>query len=139
MPSGYTKMAIKVSGTTVIDDSRNFTAENVRLNGSTSGFVELEAPATAANNTLVLPNGNGTDGQVLTTDGNGNLSWEEAVAGATGAGNDRVFFENGQVVTTSYTIGNNGTTVKNAMSAGPITVNPGVTVTIPPGQAWTIV
>lgn len=47
----------------------------LRLNGSTSGYTELSAPAAAGNNTLVLPTGNGTAGQVLTTDGLGALSW----------------------------------------------------------------
>jgi hypothetical protein len=48
---------------------------SVRLNGSTSGYVELDAPAVAGNNTLVLPTGNGSDGNILGTDGAGNLSW----------------------------------------------------------------
>lgn len=55
-------------------------------------------------------------------------------AGATGAGGDEVFFENGQNVTTSYTI----TAGKNAISAGPITINVGVTVTVPAGSTWSI-
>ena len=49
---------------------------SLRLNGSTSGYVELDAPATAGSNTLVLPNGNGTSGQYLQTDGSGALSWQ---------------------------------------------------------------
>ena len=48
----------------------------IRLNGQTSGYVELEAPATAGSNTLVLPTGNGTSGQYLQTDGSGGLSWQ---------------------------------------------------------------
>ena len=55
--------------------------------------------------------------------------------GPTGAGGDGVFFENGQTVTTSYTI----TTNKNAMSAGPVTINGGVSVTIPSGSVWTVI
>jgi len=47
----------------------------LRLNGATSGYVEIDAPATAGSNTLVLPNGNGTNGQYLQTDGSGGLSW----------------------------------------------------------------
>jgi hypothetical protein len=47
----------------------------LRLNGSTSGYVEIDAPATAGSNTLVLPNGNGTNGQYLQTNGSGGLSW----------------------------------------------------------------
>jgi len=47
----------------------------LRLNGSTSGYVEIDAPATAGSNTLVLPTGNGTAGQFLQTNGSGALSW----------------------------------------------------------------
>lgn len=47
----------------------------IRLNGQTSGYVELEAPATAGSNTLVLPTNNGTSGQYLQTNGSGGLSW----------------------------------------------------------------
>lgn len=55
--------------------------------------------------------------------------------GATGGGSDDVFYENGQTVTSNYTL----TTSKNAMSAGPITINSGITVTVPSGQSWVIV
>jgi len=54
--------------------------------------------------------------------------------GATGGGSDQVFVENGQTVTTNYTI----TTNNNAMSTGPITVNSGITVTIPSGSRYVI-
>ena len=50
----------------------------LRLNGSTSGYTEIDAPAVAGSNTLVLPTGNGTSGQVLTTNGSGVLSWAGA-------------------------------------------------------------
>ena len=45
------------------------------------------------------------------------------------------FYENEDVVATSYTITNG----LNAMSAGPITINSGVTVTVGDGEAWTVV
>ena len=47
----------------------------LKLNGSSSGYTAIDAPAAAGSNTLVLPTTNGTSGQVLKTDGNGNLSW----------------------------------------------------------------
>jgi hypothetical protein len=50
----------------------------VRLSGSTSGYTELAAPATAGNNALTLPTGNGNTGQVLSTNGSGALSWANA-------------------------------------------------------------
>jgi hypothetical protein len=53
---------------------------SIRLKGSTSGYVELEAAATSSNNTLTLPNGNGTSGQYLQTNGSGALSWQTVTA-----------------------------------------------------------
>jgi len=47
----------------------------LRLNGSTSGYTEIDAPAVAGSNTLVLPTGNGSSGQYLQTNGSGTLSW----------------------------------------------------------------
>ena len=55
--------------------------------------------------------------------------------GATGGGSDQVFVENGQTVTTNYTI----TTNNNALSTGPITVNSGVTVTVPTGSRYVVI
>jgi hypothetical protein len=47
----------------------------LRLNGSTSGYVEIDAPAVAGSNTLTLPTGNGSADQVLSTNGSGALSF----------------------------------------------------------------
>lgn len=55
--------------------------------------------------------------------------------GATGGGNDQIFFQNGLNVTTDYTI----TTDNNAGTFGPVSVNAGVTVTVPTGSVWTVV
>lgn len=60
--------------------------------------------------------------------------WGQIGGGATGAGGDEVFIENKLIVTTNYTL----TTGKNAMSTGPITINSGVTVTVPSSQRWVI-
>ena len=48
---------------------------------------------------------------------------------------NRNFYENDKTITADYTV-NSG---KNAMTAGPITINSGVTVTVPSGSVWTIV
>lgn len=61
-------------------------------------------------------------------------AWGSVGGGATGAGGDEVFIENGTTVTTSYTLSTN----KNAMSVGPITVNSGVGVTVPTGARWVV-
>ena len=55
--------------------------------------------------------------------------------GATGTGTDTTFLNFGQTVTGSYSI----PASTNSLSAGPITVNSGQTVTIPSGSNWTIV
>jgi hypothetical protein len=60
--------------------------------------------------------------------------WGQLGGGATGGGNDKVFVENSQTITTNYTI----TSGKSAMSTGEITVNSGVTVTLPTGSRWVI-
>lgn len=62
-------------------------------------------------------------------------AWSSVGGGATGGGADAVFLENGNTVTTSYTL----TTNKNAVSAGPVTINAGATVTVPSGASWVIV
>ena len=58
-------------------------------------------------------------------------------AGATGgnSGANAVFWENDQTITHDYTISTN----KNAGSFGPLTINNGVTVTVPNNSTWTIV
>ena len=61
-------------------------------------------------------------------------AWGSVGGGATGGGSDEIFIENGQTVTTNYTI----TTNKNAMSTGPITINSSITVTVPSGSNWVV-
>lgn len=61
-------------------------------------------------------------------------AWGGLGGGATGGGSDTVFQENSKTVTTSYTI----TPSKCASSVGPITVNSGVTVTVPSGSRWVV-
>lgn len=67
-------------------------------------------------------------------EGYNGASWG-TLGGATGGGNDQIFYENGQNVTTDYTIAS----TKNGMSAGPITIDDGVTVTVPDNSSWVIV
>ena len=93
---------------------------------TTTGDIIYEAsPTTAAR----LPIG--TTGQVLTVAA-GIPAWSAAPSSnITTLG----LYENSATIAANYTIG----TGNNAMSAGPITVNTGVTVTVPTGSTWTIV
>ena len=104
---------------------------------NSSHYIGLQAPANIANNfVLTLP---ATDtsvaGYALISDGSGTLSWGAAGAGAQGAGNDEIFWENDQTITQNYEITNG----KNAGSFGPITIQSGVTVTVNAGETWTVV
>jgi len=74
---------------------------------------------------------NTTTGQAEMYNG---TAWGSVGGGATGAGGDAVFQENSRTVTTNYTL----TTGKSASTVGPITVNSGVTLTIPSGERLVI-
>jgi hypothetical protein len=104
------------------------TAGNQNTSGTSGGFT--------AGNASNLNSGTLPDARFPSTlpavDGS-NLTGISA--GATGGGSDEVFYENDQTVTTNYTITNG----KNAMAAGPITINSGVTVTVGSGETLTIV
>ena len=52
-----------------------------------------------------------------------------------GATTNTVFYENDNSVDVNYSV----TSGKNAMSAGPIAIKSGITVTVPSGSFWTIV
>ena len=103
--------------------------------GNGSNYIALQAPAAIGSNiTLTLPNSDGCSGQAMVTKGSGTLSWANAGA-AKGGGTDAIFYENGQNVTSDYTISNG----QNAGSFGPITIDSGVTVTVGTGETWTVV
>lgn len=104
---------VLLSGTGVLDLPVGTTAE--RPGSPNSGMIRY-------NSTLGQFEGYGT-------------AWGTIGGGAKGGGSDDVFYENGQTVTTSYTL----TTNKNAVTAGPVSINSGATVTVPSGASWVIV
>ena len=69
-----------------------------------------------------------------TFEGYNGTAWTAVGGGATGGGADQIFVQNQQTVTTNYTI----TTNYNAMSTGPISINSGITVTVPSGSNWVV-
>lgn len=118
--------------------ARDFNEPNAFLNDGSLPLVTAKGDilvATAAGSVDNVPVG--SNGQTLVADSStaSGVKWAAAAAGAKGGGTDAIFWENDQTVTTNYTI----TTSKNAVTAGPVTVNSGVTVTIPSGSVWTIV
>jgi hypothetical protein len=138
---GYLKAAA-VAGTYAPLASPTFTG-NVTLQGASysssisstaTGWFGLPSGSTAQRGSPAGPSlrFNTTFSQFESFNG---TDWLALGQGATGGGGDQIFQENGQVVTQNYTIANG----KNAVSAGPITVNAGVTVTISAGSTWVIV
>ena len=86
-----------------------------------------------------FPTATGSSGQLLSTNGAGVLSYVDPPASATGGGTDKVVYENGTNITTNYTIGTSFGATANAGSFGPITIDAGVTLTIPSGSVYTVV
>jgi len=118
--------------------ARDFDEPNAFLNAGTLPLVTAKGDILAATTSGTVDNlALGTTGYVLTADSAEatGLKWALAAAGATGGGTDQVFYENDVAVTTSYTI----STDKNAMSAGPVDIESGATVTIPSGSVWSVV
>lgn len=68
-------------------------------------------------------------------EGYNGTAWGAVGSGATGGTGNQVIYENDQTVSADYTL----TAGKNGMSAGPITVNAGITLTIPTGATYTVV
>jgi len=67
-------------------------------------------------------------------EGYNGASWAQ-LGGAQGAGGDQIFWQNGNTVTTNYTI----PVGTNAGTFGPVAVGSGVTVTVSSGSVWSIV
>ena len=104
---------------------------------SGNGLVSISSNGTKV---ATFPTGQGNANQVLATDGGGVLSFvDQSGGGAVGGGTDKLFMENGTTMTTNYTIGTEFGATCNALSAGPITINAGIVLTIPSGSVYTVV
>ena len=130
-PSSATSGAVTLAGTLAIaNGGTGQTTANAAYNAlspmTTTGDIEYRNGSSVATRLPI-----GTTGQVLTVAA-GVPSW------ATAAGSNITtlgLYENSATIGADYTIG----TGNNAMSAGPITVSTGFTVTVPTGSTWTIV
>jgi hypothetical protein len=89
-----------------------------------------QTTATAAFNALT-PSQTSNSGKYLTTNGSA-ASWAAVDAGASAGG---VIWENSLIISANYTL----TTSKNGFSVGPITINSGISVTVPSGQRWAVI
>jgi hypothetical protein len=82
---------------------------------------------------LKYPTTDGTAGQVVSTDGAGNLAWSNSGGSIAGAG--------GAILINNTTIGVNYTIAAgtNGFSVGPITISSGFAVTVSSGQRWAVI
>jgi hypothetical protein len=145
--------SLAASGNTALTGNLSVDGNTTLGNASGDTILLNAATATIPNNltfsgtgTIRLPNGttaerpSPTAGMIryntteASFEGYAAGAWGSIGGGATGAGGDQVFYENELTVTASYTL----TTSRNAMSTGPITIDSGVTVTVPTGQRWVI-
>jgi hypothetical protein len=141
--SGNTTLTgdLAVNGNTTLG---NASGDTITLNANTANVPNnLNFSGTG---TIRLPNGttaerpSPTAGMIRynttlnTFEGYSNGAWGAIGGGATGGGGDQVFYENELTVTANYTL----TTARNAMSTGPITIDSGITVTVPTDQRWVI-
>jgi len=78
-----------------------------------------------------LPTQTSNSGKFLTTNGSA-ASW--AVLDTDANSTTKGLYEMANVISANYVIGNNN----NAISAGPITINSSISVTIPSGSTWVI-
>ena len=137
----FRKAANKIGLSTAGAEQMFFDADGITLqsqnnlrfaDSDSSHHIGLKAQSTISSSfILTLP---ATDtpvtGYALVSDGSGTLSW-----GVAGGASQGIFWENDQTVSSNYTI----TDGKNAGSFGPITIANGVTVTVGPGETWTVV
>ncbi len=127
------------SNTLVIDATNNRVGVKVAspsISFDVSGTDAIRIPAGTTEERPTGATGQIRYNSTLTRfEGHNGSDWGQLGGGATGGGADTVFVENGQNVTVNYTI----TSGKNAMSAGEISINSGVTVTVPSGSRWVIV
>jgi hypothetical protein len=111
------------------------TTLTMTADGTFSGTGQLKVPA----GTTAQRSGSPAAGMIRYNSSTGTFegyttAWGSIGGGATGAGGDTVFQENSRVVTTNYTL----TANKSASCVGPITVNSGVSLTIPSGERLVI-
>ena len=127
----------KIGTATTLSQDNIFTTGIITASGGVDAIGIMSAGISQATGIITALNFIGTGNTVLYNQATStvDISIAGGGGGAVGAGTDKVFYENDQTVTQSYSI----SAGKNAMVAGPIAIASGKTVTIPSGSELTIV
>jgi len=127
----------KIGTATTLSQDNIFTTGIVTASGGVDAIGIMSAGISQATGIITALNFIGTGNTVLYNQATStvDISIAGGGGGAVGAGTDKVFYENDQTVTQSYSI----SAGKNAMAAGPLAVASGQTITIPSGSELTIV
>ena len=127
----------KIGTATTLSQDNVFTTGIVTALGGVDAIGIMSAGVSQATGIITALNFIGTGNTVLYNQATStvDISIAGGGGGAVGTGTDKVFYENDQTVTQSYSI----SAGKNAMVAGPLAVASGKTITIPSGSELTIV
>jgi hypothetical protein len=117
------------------DEAVNATEGKLDKIGGDTGAGQMPAGTTAQRPAVPQPGMIRVNTETDEWEGHKNGIWDAISGAARGAVGNHVFYENDTEVTADFTI----RAGKNAMTAGPVRILPGVVVTIPPGSRWTIV
>lgn len=121
-------LPVSSGGTGQTSATAAFDALAPSQSGNTGKYLTTDGSTTSWGTVDALPPQTGNAGKYLFTDGS-TASWQTTGASAAG-----VIWENNVVIASDYTL----STSKNGFSVGPITINSGVSVTVPSGQRWVI-
>lgn len=104
-----------------------------------SASIKFQAPSAVTTTvTFTLPDGDGSDGQTLLTNGSGTLSWGSGGGGSflgeAGGGLGDIIRVHEKQLDTNVTVA----TDTNGLAAGPLTIASGVTVTVSSGATLVV-
>lgn len=113
----------------------NFIAANTNTGAVTLNINSIGATNIYKSGSLQLEPDDIISGQIISVVYDGTNFQIASGSGGGGAKANGTIYENGQTISSNYTL----STSKNGISVGPITIDTGISVTVPTGQRWVII